>query len=152
MAFSHWWKLDGLNITYLRLRLYHAMSSLYLRRPVNGLLKCCRYGSYKTSTLINIQKLSTRLTKVISASQPTRGLLPIIKHSLQLQFTLSKMENHLIWFLMSWKWQKYTPYSDIVTWRLTDHLKSHNGVNLAAVFAKILDDFGISDKVCIVRK
>jgi hypothetical protein len=25
--------------------------------------------------------------------------------------------------------------------------KSHSGVNLAAAFAKILDDFGISDKV-----
>src|SRR6266545_3662556 len=26
--------------------------------------------------------------------------------------------------------------------------RSHTGVNLAAAFAKILDDFGISDKVC----
>jgi hypothetical protein len=25
--------------------------------------------------------------------------------------------------------------------------KSHSGINLAAAFAKILDDFGISDKV-----
>jgi len=25
---------------------------------------------------------------------------------------------------------------------------SHSGLNLAAVFAKILEDFGISDKVC----
>jgi hypothetical protein len=26
--------------------------------------------------------------------------------------------------------------------------RSHSGLNLAAAFAKILDDFGISDKVC----
>jgi hypothetical protein len=25
--------------------------------------------------------------------------------------------------------------------------KSHSGINLAAAFAKVLDDFGISDKV-----
>jgi len=25
--------------------------------------------------------------------------------------------------------------------------KSHSGINLAATFAKILDDFGVSDKV-----
>ena len=28
--------------------------------------------------------------------------------------------------------------------------KSHSGINLAAAFAKILDDFGISDKVSYI--
>jgi len=31
---------------------------------------------------------------------------------------------------------------------LVEVAKSHSGLNLAAAFAKILDDFGISDKVC----
>jgi hypothetical protein len=30
---------------------------------------------------------------------------------------------------------------------LVEVARSHSGINLAAVFAKILDDFGISDKV-----
>ena len=30
--------------------------------------------------------------------------------------------------------------------------KSHSGINLAAAFAKILDDFGISDKVSCTFK
>jgi hypothetical protein len=31
---------------------------------------------------------------------------------------------------------------------LIEVAKSHSGINLAAAFAKILEDFGISDKVC----
>jgi hypothetical protein len=30
---------------------------------------------------------------------------------------------------------------------LVEVAKSHSGLNLAAAFAKVLDDFGISDKV-----
>jgi hypothetical protein len=37
---------------------------------------------------------------------------------------------------------QYTMLLDIV-----EVAKSHSGINLAAAFAKILDDFGISDKV-----
>jgi len=37
---------------------------------------------------------------------------------------------------------QYTMLLDIV-----EVAKSHSGINLAAAFAKILDDFGVSDKV-----
>ena len=33
---------------------------------------------------------------------------------------------------------------------LVEVAKSHSGFNLAAAFAKILDDFGISDKVSYI--
>ena len=31
---------------------------------------------------------------------------------------------------------------------LVELVKSHSGINLAAVFSKVLKEFGISDKVC----
>lgn len=34
---------------------------------------------------------------------------------------------------------------------LVEVAKSHSGVNLAAAFAKVLEEFGISDKVCLKK-
>jgi len=33
---------------------------------------------------------------------------------------------------------------------IVDVACSHSGLNLAAAFAKILEDFGISNKVCVI--
>lgn len=33
---------------------------------------------------------------------------------------------------------------------LVEVAMSHSGINLAAAFANILEEFGISDKVCII--
>jgi hypothetical protein len=35
---------------------------------------------------------------------------------------------------------------------LVEVAKSHSGVNLAAAFAKVLEEFGISDKVKLILK